>query len=416
VKLETPFNIALIGTGFRSQTVYRSLFAPLRKRGVQLVAVCDPVRDHADAYAESLGVPAFYSLKDLVRARPMEAAIVCAPVDLHHAISCYLSTNGIHSLVETSMASCLTQAQDMARVARANNVVMRIGDQFFRLPFQRIAQQIERSGFLGPMNRVISTFDHTGFHNNSCWIKFFRAYPEWAQAIEHTMPTVPHTFSTIRQFTSETFHANFFGFPGGRMVCDLTGNVKGLLGRQPRPGYTQFEGQRGVFVWQAAGRWNGPLHQGEGEVRYCSDEALAAGAIADTVYPLVFAQENEFMKSLHVNLPIGKLEYINPFYGPVRKPEDMLDYYHASVAEHVLEFARVIRGEAVSEYTDEDAIMAMTMDVAARESILREGARVKLPLEGRLESEECALAALRQRYGVDPLDPEAMMDVAVPRG
>ncbi len=415
MKLKNPIDIALIGTGFRSQTVYRSLFAPLAAQGVRLTAVCDPVRQHADAYAQSLGVPAFYSLADLVRARPMEAAIVCAPVDLHHSVSCYLSQHGIHSLVETGMASCLAQAQDMARVARANKVVMRIGDQFFRLPFQRIAQQIERSGFLGPMNRIVSTFDHTGFHNNSCWIMFFRSYPEWAQSVEHTMPTVPHTFSAIRHFTSETFHVNVFGFPGGRLVCDLTGNAKGLLGRQPRPGYTQFEGQRGTFIWQAAGRWNGPLHQGEGEVRYCSDEALAAGAIADTVYPLVFAQENEFMKSLHVNLPIGKLEYVNPFYGPVHEPTNMLDYYHASVAEHVLEFARVIRGEGVSEYTDEDAIMAMTMDVATRESILREGARVKLPLQGRLESEERTLASLRAKYGVDPMDAEAMMEIAVSR-
>ena len=76
----------------------------------------------------------------------------------------------------------------------------------------------------------------------------------------------------------------------------------------------------------------------------------------------------------------------------------------------------MIRGEATSEYTDEDSIMAMMMDVASRESILREGARVKLPLEGRLESEELTLAALRQKYGVDALDPEAMMDIAVPRG
>ena len=416
MKLKNPIDIALIGTGFRSQTVYRSLFAPLRARGVRLVAVCDPVRENADAYAKSVGVPAYYSLKELVRDRPMEAAIVCAPVDLHHAISCYLSVNKIHSLVETSMASCLTQAQDMARVARANHVVMRIGDQFFRLPFQRIGQQIERSGFLGPMNRVISTFDHTGFHNNSCWIMFFRSYPEWGQSMENTMPTVPHRFRKSRHITSEMFNANFFQFPGGRMVIDMTGNVKGMLGRQPRPGYTQFEGQRGTYTWRAAGRWNGPLHRGEGEVLYCSDDALENSSIADTVYPLVFAQENEYMKSLHVNLPIGKLEFINPFYGPVREPEDMLDYYHAAVAEHVLEFAAVIRGEATSEYTDEDSIMAMMMDVASRESILREGARVKLPLEGRLESEELTLAALRQKYGVDALDPEAMMDIAVPRG
>ena len=414
--LQQPIDIALIGTGVRSKAVYRSIFAPLRRRGVRLVAVCDPVCEHADAYAESLGVPAFYSLQELVRARPMQAAIVCAPGTLHHSISCYLSMNGIHNLVETGMASTLAQARDMARTARASNVVMRVADQFFRLPSQRLAQRIERSQFLGPINRIVSTFDHTGFHNNSSWIIFFGAYPVSVQSVEHTMPTVPHWFLPGLCFTEERFHANFFRFPGGRMVCDLTGNVKGLLGRHPRPGYTQFEGQRGTFVWRAASRWNGPLHQGEGEVRYCSDYALEAGGIADTVYPVVYAQENEFMKSVHLNLPTGKIEYVNPFYRPLEEPADMLDYYHSAVAEEVLEFARVIRGEATSEYTDEDAVMAMMMDVGARESILREGARVKLPLEGEPESDARIIDAQRKKWGVDPMDVEAMMEIAVPRG
>ena len=415
MKLERPIDIALIGTGVRSKAVYRSTFAPLRKRGVRLVAVCDPVREHADAYAASLGVRAFYSLQELVQARPMEAAIICAPGALHHSISCYLSMNGIHNLVETGMASTLAQAQDMVRTARANNVVMRVADQFFRLPSQRLAQRLERSQFLGSINRVVSTFDHTGFHNNSSWIIFFGTYPTSVQSVEHTMPTTPHWFLPGLCFTEETFHANFFRFPEGRLVCDLTGNVKGLLGRHPRPGYTQFEGQRGTFVWRAASRWNGPLHQGEGEVRYCSDQALAAGGVSDTVYPIVYAQENEFMKSVHLNLPSGKIEYVNPFYRPLEEPTEMLDYYHSAVAEEVLEFAQVIRGEAASEYTDEDAVMAQMMDVGARESVLREGARVKLPIEGEIESDARILSAQREKYGVDPMDVEAMMEISVPR-
>ena len=41
---------------------------------VEPVAVCDPCRENADRLAEQMGVPAFYDLKDLVKARPMEAA------------------------------------------------------------------------------------------------------------------------------------------------------------------------------------------------------------------------------------------------------------------------------------------------------------------------------------------------------
>ena len=107
--LNPPIDIALIGTGNRSQTTYAPLFDFLRP-WVRLVAVCDPVKENADRYADRMDVHAFYSLADLVKARPMEAALVVAPVDIHHAISCYLMSHGIHCHVETSMSSLLVQA------------------------------------------------------------------------------------------------------------------------------------------------------------------------------------------------------------------------------------------------------------------------------------------------------------------
>jgi predicted dehydrogenase len=414
--LQKPLDIALIGTGFRSQTVYRLIFPALKERGVRLVAVCDPVREHADAYAESVGVRAFYSLRDLVKVRPMEAAIVVAPVPVHYAISCYLSENGIHNLVETSMASLLAQAQEMVETARRHRVIMRVGEQFFRLPFQRIAQKVAATGFLGPVRRIVSTFDHTGYHNNSCWIAFFRAHPTSVQGIAHTMPVAPHrAYFPHRHQEQEAFHAHFYTFPDNRFVADLTSNGKGLLGRHPRPGYTQVEGERGAIVWRAASRWNAPLHQAEGEVRYCSDQALQTNGIADQVFPILCHQENEFTKSLYVNLPVGRVEYVNPLYNAVASSAQVLDYYHAAVAEHVLDFARAVRGEGESEFTDEDALMSMMMLVAINESILRRGERIDLPLRGELESEEREREALRRTYGVDPLDVEGMLDVGIPR-
>ena len=44
IKVLFQMDIVLIGTGFRSRTVYRLLFPALRARGVRLVAVYDPVR------------------------------------------------------------------------------------------------------------------------------------------------------------------------------------------------------------------------------------------------------------------------------------------------------------------------------------------------------------------------------------
>ena len=414
--LSKPLDIALIGTGHRSQVVYRPIFAALRREGVRLVAVCDPVREHADAYAESLGVPAFYSIRELVRALPMEAAVVTAPVEVHHAISCYLSENGIHSVTETSMADTLAQAQDMVRVAKKARVVMRVGEQFFRLPFERLAQRVAKTGFLGPIRRIISTFDHTGYHNNSSWVVFYGAHPLTAQAVEHTMPVAPHHSMAHRFHTQETFHAHFYTFPGDRLVADMTSNGKGLLGRYPRPGYTQIEGERGAIVWRAASRWNCPLHQGEGEVRYCSDYALETNGVADTVFPIVQMSESDLIKSMSIHLPVGHIEYINPFYAPTEHANGALNFYHAAVAEQVLDFARAVRGEETTpEFSAEDALMAMMMEVACRESILRKGEQIALPLTGDLESERRVHEALKAKNGVDPRDVEGMLARAIPR-
>ena len=109
--LDQPLSVALIGTGNRSQTVYQPLLEAV-KPWVNLVAVCDPVRESADAFAEATGVPAFYSLKDLVKARPMEAAFVITPVPSHHSIAVYLLWH-VSTCVETSMCTLLAQAQEM---------------------------------------------------------------------------------------------------------------------------------------------------------------------------------------------------------------------------------------------------------------------------------------------------------------
>ena len=415
--LNPPLELALIGTGNRSQTTYAPLFDYLRP-WVRLVAVCDPVKENADRYADAMDVPAFYSLADLVAARPMEAALVVAPVDIHHAISCYLMQHGIHCHVETSMSSLLIQAREMVDTARRHGVILRIAENFFRFPFDRIAKQIDASGFLGPIQRVLSLHDHTGYHNNSRWLQFMGAYPETVQAIKHTMPTAPHYESAHRFHTTESFRAHFFTFPGNRLVIDEAANIKGLLGRYPRPGYTELDGERGAVVRTATEQSN-PRRgwTSQAEVRYTSDAALNIQAIADQVYPIHHVAEDGVWLGDHVDFPTGRVEYVNPY----RMPADAnaahahRDYYGVAIVDHVIDFAEAVRGVAPSEYTDEDAHMAMMMEVATRESAIHQGELLRLPLVGELESEDKVRAELRQKHGVDPLDIEAMIAVSVPR-
>ena len=248
--LNEKLRVALVGTGNRSKTTYRPLFDYL-KPWINLVAVCDPVKGSADEFAQSLGVPAFYDLKELVKARPMEAAFVVSPIPSHHSICCYLLSHGIHVNVETSMCSLLIQAREMVQAARDNDAVLRIAENFFRFPFDRMMKLIAEDGFIGPVKRLTCWHDHTGYHNNSRWIRFFGAHPSEVQAISHVMPTDGHYQLAHRYHESEKYRAHFFWFPDQALVIDHAGNIKSMLGRYPRPGYTELAGSRGAIVQQA---------------------------------------------------------------------------------------------------------------------------------------------------------------------
>ncbi|MGN6564866.1 MAG: hypothetical protein ACTHMU_19575, partial [Thermomicrobiales bacterium] len=225
-----------------------------------------------------------------------------------------------------------------------------------------------------------------------------------------------------RSHEDETFRVRQFLFPDNRLVTDLAGNIKGMLGRYPRPGYTEIDGARGTIVQQATNDWQGDLAvqqetenwQAKAEVRYCTDAELERSGQADQIFPIVNCSEEGNWTSTYVNLPSGRIEYVNP-YRPSGRVLINRDYYGAAVMGHIVDFAKAVRGVAPSEYTEQDALMAMMMEMGGRESARRDGARIALPLAEDLEVDELSLAAQRQKYGVDPLDVEAMLAVSYPK-
>ncbi|GAH34843.1 unnamed protein product, partial [marine sediment metagenome] len=56
------------------------------------------------------------------------------------------------------------------------------------------------------------------------------------------------------------------------------------------------------------------------------------------------------------------------------------------------------------------------MDAACGRSAAGQGRRVELPLpEEDTPEEQAALEAMRERFGVDPMDPEAVLEISFPR-
>ncbi len=419
-----PIHVALIGAGRRAWGVYCE-FLPQLSRFLKLVAVCDPLKDSADKAAARLGVPAFYSLRELVRARPMEAAIVVTPVESHHAISVFLSRHGIHHICETSMASTLQQSREMLSAARENKVVLHINEQFFRREVIAFSRQIAASGVIGPVHRMTNYHAHVGYHNNSIFQVFAGARPVSVNAVEQNMPVRRHLDGAGRWHEVENYRLRFMTFANGFCVTDSAGNIKSALGRCPRPGYLEIDGTEGSIVEQPSERpapW-----ESRAEVRLVASENFARGAYAES-YPIeriVRAEpgmgcEREYISErlphggdfykLRVRLPQGTLEYLNPLF-----EYGITNNYLSTVAQSSLDFVRVLREGARPEFSAEQAVISAEMESAFARSVELGGGRVNLPFDGQTTQDEETLAALRKSHGVDPLDVEAMIDVAFPK-
>lgn len=429
-----PVRMALIGAGNRSHKIYKPLFEDL-KPWITLVAVCDPVKEHADDLAQALGARAYYTVQDMVRDTEIEAAVVVAPIPLHHAYSVFLSQHGIHNLIETTWCNTLSQARDMIAQAQRHGVVTGVCENFYRYPIDRFAQTLKKHGYIGDIKRIFSYNDHTGYHSNSRWLVFAQEDPVWISAMEHRMDVVPYHETKERYWDHETFRSRFISFPSGLMVVDQAANIKGMLGRQVRPGYTEWHGTRGALVQQGA-RYEAPHYSvydnnhrkeaGTGvhsdwtaEIRCCDyEDSLVLTDEIRPAKPNIITRVERYYNDqgayagVHAAIPGGSIDYANPLVMK-NSGDHYFKEYGVCVAGHLVDFALRIRGLKDSEFDEHKALMSMMMEVAARESVLQKGAQIPLPLEGDPESDALQLQQLRNTLGVDPMDVEAVMSLTL---
>ena len=130
---------AIIGVGGLGKTHYRNVKEVTKKAGnVKLVALCD-VEDSAfstqtatnlgDAEAD-LDFSAYHLYKDvetLLEKETLDFVITALPTDIHEEVAVKVMNKGIHVFSEKPMAINLTQAENMLKVAKENNVKLMIG-------------------------------------------------------------------------------------------------------------------------------------------------------------------------------------------------------------------------------------------------------------------------------------------------
>ena len=115
----------------------------------QVVAIADANLEAAEKMAAEHGAQAFDSWEALKAANAIDALIVCTPPSYHPEHCIEFLSNGIHVLCENPLAISSASAVEMAKAAKAGNVVFTMASKFRFVDDVAVAKEMVDSGKLG---------------------------------------------------------------------------------------------------------------------------------------------------------------------------------------------------------------------------------------------------------------------------
>ncbi|CAG7656954.1 Gfo/Idh/MocA family protein [Paenibacillus allorhizosphaerae] len=167
--------IGLVGLGNIGRTHIRYLST---MDNVELVGVCDTVKEKADKFAVECGTDAYYSHTELFDRSGLEAVIIAVPHYDHTTISVDAFERGLHVMCEKPLAVHVNDAKKSIAAyekAKLENQSLIFGIMFQErtLPFYKKLKDIVDGGELGRLTRVtwINTawFRSQSYYDSGDW-------------------------------------------------------------------------------------------------------------------------------------------------------------------------------------------------------------------------------------------------------
>ena len=167
--------VGLVGLGNIGKTHMSNL---LQMDHVEVVGVCDVVRENADAFADAYGITPYYNHVDLFEHSGLDAVIVAVPHYAHVPVTIDAFERGIHVLCEKPLAVHVNDAKRMIssyEAAKVKNPNIQFGVMFQErtYPLYRKLKDLIDHGDLGQLTRVtwINTtwFRTQAYYDSGTW-------------------------------------------------------------------------------------------------------------------------------------------------------------------------------------------------------------------------------------------------------
>jgi predicted dehydrogenase len=161
-----PLRAAIIGTAKRSDYLYGPILKALPDE-VELVAVWGRSSESARRLGESLSVPWYTDLDQLVRETAPEIGVVSVAYSANGEAGLMAVEAGLHVLLETPIAHKLREADAIIEAAEARGLKIEVAEQFHRRPLEQIKLKLIASGLFGRVYTAFNDFAGHGYHGVS---------------------------------------------------------------------------------------------------------------------------------------------------------------------------------------------------------------------------------------------------------
>jgi predicted dehydrogenase len=255
MKVKAPVRVGLVGMsgiGKTHATAYKQ--DPL----ANLVAVCDVVKEKADAAAAAHGVKAYYSLKDMLAGEEMDVVDVTTGGyengSWHFEPAMEALAAGKHVLCEKPLSNDIGEAREMVRYAADKKRYLGCNlNHYFTEPAER-AKKYMQDGHIG---ETIYLLFKMGFHGGEPTYAF-KDTPRFNQPYAHMKAFLTHPFSVMRHFCGDITHVQSFSTKPGfrKSKGDLLVSVNSVHVSFANGTVGYLLSQRGDAVWGLGGWWS----------------------------------------------------------------------------------------------------------------------------------------------------------------
>ena len=226
----------------------------------ELVAVCDLIPQKADAAAEKFGVPAYYTLKEMLHAHP-ELDIVDVTTSgfengsWHYVPVMEALDAGKHVLTEKPISNSIEEAREMVAYAAKKDLYLGCDlNHYFSEPAAKADEYIKN----GQIGEQVYALTKVGFNGSSLSLPDADPTSRWQMPYSHAKAFLTHPFSVMRHYCGDVTHIQaFMERPGARrQASDLMYSIQSIHMKFENGCVGYLLSQRGDACFGLGGWWS----------------------------------------------------------------------------------------------------------------------------------------------------------------